>query len=262
MTATIPARPLAGRRQHRAAQMRRARGVVLRVAALAASALALLESPSAAAGGDSIASAPLLSYGDLQVGGGKEKEYWRLDLVAGDRLTLRVDFGELNSSYSFDLFDPGVDDFTLSESTPAVHEEMPLYGSPKRELRVEVPFTGRGTLGVCLINGGNCATYDPIAVSRTFSFLPSVSHKTAVTIRAPRRSGQAIVISARVQSPAGAPVGICLVNDRSVPVRAGTCVARLPARVLRRTGRVRVRFVPDDGWQASAASRRVSIPGR
>jgi hypothetical protein len=31
--------------------------------------------------------------------------------------------------------------------------------------------------------------------------------------------------------------------------------------VLRRTARVRVRFVPDDGWQASSAVRRFSTTG-
>ena len=243
--------------------------------ALLAAVLAVSAPASAAEGGTSIASAPLLQWGepedgigahDIPGGGSSGTDFghafWRVRVFAGDRITGSGSEGMkglcLDAMW---LYAPSVTDASLQTSKPtfetAVKHRGPSCDSHTyRWSWRNVPWTGRATL------------WADFAYQQTFTFAARVSHRTSVRLRpVPRTVPSAratVVVRASVGSAAGKPSGLCAFDRRAqsarrwqqvrrVALRRQACAAAIAADA---TGavRFRVRFLPDRGWLPSAAT--------
>ena len=236
---------------------------------LAAVTAGLLLAPSSATAGTvntTMAAAPELPLGQLVTGGGTTADAWKVNLFAGDQVTLRGDFSSYG--FQFELYPPGVDDYTVRTTDAAVWEK---FSQGPTEVTFAAPFTGLGSVLICQYTGADCGyrLVQPqwAANSPTYSFTLTTTHKTGVVISG-SLPGQvtpkkAISLSASVQSPAGAPTGVCnferLIGRRkatllgTVPVSGGQCAGTVNAG-RRGTVKFRVSFVGDSGWQASSVT--------
>jgi hypothetical protein len=220
-----------------------------------------------ASGGESIASAPTVVYGQVMAGGGMRQEFWRMHLYGGDRVTFIADLGVEpqilggSQEYGFTLYDPSVTDYNIRNVSPAT-EAAPIGG--KNEFTIQSPFSGLGTLDVCQ---GNILADDPCGSwwdldpqADPYSFTATVRHATSLTVSAPTiaRSGASVTIRASASSPAGTPQGTCLIQKRLAPLVAGRCSRRIRLGHGRRA-LVHIAFVPDDGWQAASGHRTIHI---
>jgi hypothetical protein len=257
----------AGRRSRRLGRVARARTTVV---------LALLlgcaGTPAAlAAGGASIAGAPVASPGVLQTGGGQVQEFWRVSLFASDHITVRSDS---TSTLSVELYAPDVDDYTLRSHDPVNGSGNSAMKSGKSEFSFDSPFTGAGTIDICFTQFKDPCWYQRSRVQGAFSFTLAIVHKVDLQIAALPASvarGKRFRLAARVQSPAGMPAGECdfrPVGTRGskavgpVQVRNGVCSARVSSG-LGRKARFKVTFTPADGWSAaSAATRAIRVRKR
>jgi hypothetical protein len=239
------------------------RGVAA-IAACLALAVAVLEAPALAdAAGTSIATAPPMTFGTLQTGGGNYQDFWRFQGYGGDRITIRADLPPTTyeQQLDFSIFSPKIDDYTYDQ-TADVAAYGTYAGAQKQQFTLAVPFTGQGTLVVCEgeYHSANCANPNfPADTMDSYSFTPTVVHAVSLSLSGPtlaRRRSQ-IRLVARVTSPAGVPSGHCIFTG-SVPVTAvaGKCTNKLRA-ANGRSQRVGVQFIPDDGW--SGATRRRTI---
>lgn len=217
-------------------------------------ALLALASVSNASGGASIASAPTVSLGALESGGGPpSQQYWRLPLVAGDALTLDVEdtpqAHECPDSIDLSLYEPSVTDYQIAQAQP-VHTTGYLNSSGKQEFKWTSPFTGAGIFQASGCNNG----------ITSFTFIATVVHPTLLSVHAPAlaRRGSLITVSALVRSPAGVPQGSCLISGKPAPVTGGQCSGRVRLGHGHRQT-IRVAFVPEDGWQASAGHRTIRL---
>ena len=214
-----------------------------------------------ASGGRTIDSAPTLNFGELQTGGGVQSEFWRLPVFGGDRVTFRIDFPAANYS-TLDLrpIAPSWDDFTISQYTEDGLGAI-LEGKSQRIWRS--PFTGLATLWVTPWRNGP-------ELMPSYSFTATAEHASSLSISGvPRRirRGRSFKITARVQSPAGAPAGNCLfqpVGGRGLRPRGpvalvgGVCSATVKAGTGR-SARYRVTFEGADGWLDTSQTTRTVI---
>ncbi|HVE80848.1 MAG TPA: hypothetical protein VNA68_01775 [Candidatus Dormibacteraeota bacterium] len=213
--------------------------------------------PAQAAGGDSIATAPAVQYGELTTGGGKKKEFWRLPVYAGDMVTFRWSgngSGEDpdRSQPVVSFYDPAIDDYKFNMAIGQGRQET---GGGKSEFTFTPPSTGLWSM-----HAAN-ESKSPEDLMWPFSFIATVEHSTAITfISYPRRVSSPrskISLTARVQSPAGNPTGMCAFDKiggivrqfAEVPVQGGYCKATFPVKA-KRSVRYRVRYLPDNGWLA------------
>jgi hypothetical protein len=239
------------------------------VIALAASAPA-----SAAEGGTSIASAPLVQFGasedgigahDIPGGGSSGTDFghafWRVRVFAGDRITGTGSEGMpglcLDSMW---LYAPSVTDASLQRSKPtfetAVKHAGPSCDSHSyRWSWRSVPWTGLATIW------GN------FAYQQTFEFVVRDAHRTRTRFQSVpariRSAGASIAMSASVTSAAGKPTGLCAFDRRQrarswrevrrVALRRGLCAAAIEAGAGGSV-RFRVRFLPGRGWLPSSAT--------
>ena len=243
--------------------------------ALVAAVLVAVAPASAAEGGTSIASAPLLQWGqsedgigahDIPGGGSSGTDFghafWRVRVFAGDRITGSGSEGMkglcLDSMW---LYAPSVTDANLQSSKPTF-ETAVKHSGPSCDSHTyrwswrTIPWTGQATL------------WANFAYQQTFTFVAHVSHRTRVRLRpVPQTvpSGAAtVVVRASVSSAAGKPAGLCAFDRRAqsarrwqqvrrVALRRQACSAAIAAGA---TGsvRFRVRFLPDRGWLPSAAT--------
>jgi hypothetical protein len=243
--------------------------------ALMAIALAASAPASAAEGGTSIASAPLVQWGasedgigahDIPGGGSSGTDFghafWRLRVFAGDRITGTGSEGMkglcLDSMW---LYAPSVTDASLQRSKPTF-ETAVKHAGPSCDSHTyrwswrDVPWTGLATL------------WANFAYQQTFTFVAHVAHRTRTRIPSVPRTipsaGAALALAASVTSAAGKPAGLCAFDRRGqgasrwqqvrrVALRRGLCAAGVkPA--ARGSVRFRVRFVPDRGWLPSSAT--------
>jgi len=252
------------------------------LAPLALVAIVLAASPpaSAAAGGTSIANAPLVQWGepedgigahDIPGGGSSGTDFghafWRVRVFAGDRITGTgsegTNGGCLDSMW---LYAPSVTDATLQRSK-ATFQTAVKHAGPSCNSRTyrwswsNIPWTGLATL------------WANFAYQQTFTFVAHVSHRTRARFRSVPRTvpsaGVAVGLVASVTSAAGKPTGLCAFDRRAqgarwkqvhrVTLRRGLCAAAIKA-AAKGSVRFRVRFVPDRGWlPSSATTPRISI---
>jgi hypothetical protein len=246
------------------------------VIALAASAPA-----SAAEGGTSIASAPLVQFGasedgigahDIPGGGSSGTDFghafWRVRVFAGDRITGTGSEGMpglcLDSMW---LYEPSVRDANLQRSKPtfetAVKHAGPSCDSHSyRWTWRTIPWTGLATI------------WANFAYQQTFTFVARDAHRTRTRFRSvpatvPSTTA-AVGLVASVASAAGKPAGRCAIDRRQqgakrwrevrrVTLRRGLCGAALKAGTTPSV-RFRVRFLPGQGWlPSSATTPRISV---
>jgi hypothetical protein len=250
--------------------------------ALVAIALAASAPASAAEGGTSVASAPLVQWGqpedgigahDIPGGGSSGTDFghafWRVRVFAGDRITGTGSEGMpglcLDSMW---LYAPSVTDASLQRSKPTF-ETAVKHAGPSCDSHTyrwswrTIPWTGRATI------------WANFAYQQTFTFVIRDAHRTRTRFRSVPRAvpsaGAATALEASVTSAAGKPTGLCAFDRRGqgagrwqqvrrVSLRRGLCAAALEAGT---TGsvRFRVRFLPDPGWLASSASTPRIIVG-
>jgi hypothetical protein len=239
------------------------------VAVLAASAPA-----SAAEGGTSIASAPLVQWGahedgigahDIPGGGSSGTDFghafWRVRVFAGDRITGTGTEGMAGLCLdSMWLYGPSVTDASLERTKPtfetAVKHAGPSCDSHSyRWSWRNLPWTGLATI------------WADFAYQQTFTFVVRDAHRTRTRFRSLPRTlpvSAALGLVASVTSAAGKPAGLCAFDRRGqgaarwhevrrVPLRRGFCGAAIrPA--TRPSVRFRVRFLPNRGWLPSSAT--------
>jgi hypothetical protein len=239
------------------------------VIALAASAPA-----SAAEGGTSIASAPLVQWGepedgigahDIPGGGSSGTDFghafWRVRVFAGDRITGTGSEGMpglcLDSMW---LYAPSVSDASLQRSKPtfetAVKHAGPSCDSHSyRWSWRTIPWTGLATI------------WANFAYQQTFTFVVRDAHRTRTRFRSIPTTipsaGVANGMVASVTSAAGKPTGRCAFDRRQrgrswrevrrVTLRRGFCAAAIEAGTTSSV-RFRVRFLPGRGWLPSSTT--------
>lgn len=245
--------------------------------ALAAAVLVVLVTSapaSAAEGGTSIASAPLVQWGqpedgigahDIPGGGSSGTDFghafWRVRVFAGDRITGTGSEGMPGRCLdSMRLYAPSVTDANLQRSKPtfdtAVKHAGPSCDSHtyRWSWRI-VPWTGRATI------------WANFAYQQTFTFVVREAHRTRTRfLSVPKtilHAGAAYGLDASVTSAAGKPTGRCAFDRRQrgrswrevrrVALRRGVCGAALEAGTTTSV-RFRVRFVPARGWLPSSAT--------
>ncbi|OLE22407.1 MAG: hypothetical protein AUG49_19185 [Catenulispora sp. 13_1_20CM_3_70_7] len=217
------------------------------LALAALSALVVAVPAGAAEGGATIASAPVLVWGELQSGVGGQnvgahvtiggRTFWRVPVHVGDRIT---GSGEV-------------------QTTNGCGTNRVLQGScSSRKFRWrwnDVPATGLATIWAAISSE-----------APTFTFVAHVFHRTTVSIaRLTQPVGAALTVHARVRSTVGTPAGTCTLMQRSdggpwqhaatVATRQGKCSARL-SNEARQTVRIRVAFRADGPWLPSAGYTR------
>jgi hypothetical protein len=234
---------------------------------------------SAAEGGTSIASAPLVQFGasedgigahDIPGGGSSGTDFghafWRVRVFAGDRITGTGSEGMpglcLDSMW---LYAPSVRDANLQRSKPTF-ETAVKHAGPSCDSHTyhwswrTIPWTGLATI------------WANFAYQQTFEFVARDAHRTRTRFRSVPRTvpsaSAATALEASVTSAAGKPIGGCAFDRQSagrwqqvrrVALRRGLCAAALEAGT---TGsvRFRVRFLPGRGWlPSSATTPRISV---
>jgi hypothetical protein len=241
--------------------------------AVAVSLLACGLAPGAAnaEGASTIASAGSLPLDSLLVGGGQPIAFYRVALSAGDQIDINYDMlNEPDCGYLY-LFEPSVTDFNFAQAK-AVSSANVHPG--QQAVTLTSSFNGTGTLAVAsdgpraYENPSDPPLQTPVygcTVVTPFSLTAAVVHLTQVSFqRLPIRissPSRRLRLAARVQSPAGTPVGRCLFERvaHALPVRVteaatrnGVCTASVRAGG---PGPVsfRVTFT-GSGWQTAKAS--------
>jgi len=248
---------------------------LIAVTAIACGTWASTSAPAGATGASTIATAGELPLGSLVVGGGQPIDFYRVALSAGDQIDIDYDMlNEPNCGYLY-LFEPTVTDFNLAQAKAVSSVNVHLG---QQSVTLTSSFNGLGTLAVAMDGPGSphYPNYPPLqspvyqcTVVTPFSLTATVEHLTQVSFgslpshfSSPRRR---LRLQARVQSPAGTPIGTCMFEriQGSLPVRVaqtstrnGVCTASVSAG---RTGSYRVTFT-GAGWQtAEATSHVVSV---
>jgi hypothetical protein len=235
---------------------------------------------SAAEGGTSIASAPLVQWGaqedgigahDIPGGGSSGTDFghafWRVRVFAGDRVTGTGSEGMAGLCLdSMWLYSPSVTDASLQRSKPTF-ETAVKHAGPSCDSHGyrwswrNVPWTGVATI------------WANFAYQQTFEFVVRDAHRTRTRFQSvPQRipsAGVSTAMSASVTSAAGKPNGRCAFDRqqrgrswrevRRVTLRRGLCAAALEAGTTTSV-RFRVRFLPGRGWlPSSATTPRLSV---
>ena len=241
------------------------------LALAALSALVVAVPAGAAEGGATIASAPVLVWGELQSGVGGQnvgahvtiggRTFWRVPVHVGDRITGSGEVQTTNGcgTNRVQLYGPEVTDGNFWDSKPLSASGGLFQGScSSRKFRWrwnDVPATGLATIWAAISSE-----------APTFTFVAHVFHRTTVSIaRLTQPVGAALTVHARVRSTVGTPAGTCTLMQRSdggpwqhaatVTTRHGACSARL-SNEARRTVRIRVAFRADGPWLPSAGYTR------
>jgi hypothetical protein len=229
---------------------------------------------SAAEGGTSIASAPLVQWGasedgigahDIPGGGSSGTDFghafWRVRVYAGDRITGSGTEGMAGLCLdSMWLYAPSVSDASLQRSKPtfetAVKHAGPSCDSHSyRWSWRTIPWTGRATI------------WANFAYQQTFEFVVRDAHRTRTRFpsipRTVPSTTTAVGLTASVTSVAGKPKGRCAFDRRQrgrswrevrrVALRRGLCAAAIEGGTTKSV-RFRVRFLPGRGWLPSSAT--------
>jgi hypothetical protein len=235
----------------------------------ALSALFALAVPAGATeGGATIASAPVLVWGELQSGvGGRNvganieiggRTFWRVPVRVGDRITGSGHVQTLNGcgTNRIELYGPEVTDANFWSSKRLSASGTLFQGSCSSRAFSwrwdDIPVTGLATIWAGISEE-----------APTFTFVAHVFHRTTVSIaRLPQPVGSAVAVRARIHASTGTPTGTCAFLQRSdggpwrhvstVSTRDGACSARL-ANAARHTVRIRVQFVADGPWLPATA---------
>jgi hypothetical protein len=126
---------------------RQNRAVVLVAALVAAAVLGVGVSAARASAGASIASAPLLTIGAPQSGGGQGEDFWKVQLAGGDVMDINA-ISPTGKVYDFFLYPPTTIDGTLGH-TSALGEVQTTNGvTATQEVSLQAPYSGAFVLAV------------------------------------------------------------------------------------------------------------------
>jgi len=250
--------------------MARTRLVLILAGALAGAAV-LIGAASAGEGGATIATAPLLVWGELQSGTGGNNfaatqpagdggsTFWKVTVHVGDRITGVGHVATQNGCAlnRVELYGPEVTDANIWQSKKLSGSGGLFQGSCNSAGRFawrwdDLPITGTATLWMRI---GSEAP--------TFTFKAYVFHRTEITIaRIAQPVGGAVTVHARITSTVGTPTGICTFLQRTddgawtraarIPAAHGSCVAHI-TNSAKSTVRIRVQFSSEDDYLASTA---------
>jgi hypothetical protein len=235
-----------------------------------------IAAPAGATGASTIATASELPLGSLVVGGGQPIDFYRVALSAGDQIDINYDMlSEPNCGYLY-LFDPTVTDFSLAQAKAV--SGVNVKPGPQ-SVTLTSSFNGLGTLAVAIDGPSSYqlpgypplqTPVDPCTVVTPLSLTATVEHLTQAYfgslpghLSSPR---QRLHLQARVQSPAGTPIGTCLFErlEGSLPVRVaqtstrnGLCTASIRAG---RSGSFAYRVtLTGAGWQTAQATSHMVV---
>jgi len=224
--------------------------------------------PASADGGTSIAGAPAVTPGVQQFGntangglvGGCRYQYWLLNTVAGDQVT--VDWESASEELMLSVYAVGTTDFSLGDTRPYVYFYLNDNG------KAQSVFTAPKT-GAMPVQFRTCHT----STHGPYDFLATVRHATVVSFQQPAVLARAGTLQVSVHNPDGAAITSGV--EALVQVRLGseawatvgsamltgaptTIGYILPASYAGRTAQVRV--VAGGAGYLSAASATASIP--
>jgi hypothetical protein len=252
-------------------------GLIATAVAVSSLVCGLAPGAANAEGASTIASAGSIPLDSLVVGGGQPIDFYRIALSAGDQIDIDYDMlGEPNCGYLY-LFDPTVTDFNLAQAKAVSSVNVRLG---QQAVTLTSSFNGSGTLAVAIAGPStyqspsypplqtpvyNCTVVTPFSLTAAVEHLTQVSFQRLPTqLSSPNRH---VRLAARVQSPAGAPVGNCMFErvTHSLPVRITEATARngLCTASVRAGGPGLVTFrvtFTGTGWQtAKANSEPISV---
>jgi hypothetical protein len=170
-------------------------------------AVAVVVSASLAAGGTSIANAPVVVSGQQNFGNtanipqdssGYRREYWRLNLIAGDALTLNFGIGSPSVDVDVLLYPAGITDFNVLRTNSVESEDPQSNG--KGQLTYSAPGTGTYPLMFRTCCGTNSSRHGP------FDFVAYIKHRLKLFIPLTPSVSRTGTIAVQVKSPEGSPI--------------------------------------------------------
>jgi hypothetical protein len=187
-----------------------------------------------------IASAPLLTVGNFEAGGGTGTDFWRVRLVGGDKVRLAVT-SPVGNGYRFNLYAPGTTDAKFPGANP-VSTVATGFASGSNTLTLQAPYTATFIFAVCenAINGfcgnvqGGAGGTDPM---NPYTFTPTISKgpKTSTTLKVSagsvtygRETGLKFTVSVKALSATGTPAGTVTLDAGTVnAVEVKVCTVKL-----------------------------------
>lgn len=163
----------------------------------------VLAATSLAAGGTSVANAPVVASGKQNFGNtanmprdrnGYHNEYWRLQLVSGDAVTINHGVASAQARYLLCWWPVGVTDFNIYNTSSSGCDEPDANG--KSQLTFSAPRTGVYPLRFQSYGSG----------SGPFEFVTYIRHGMRLFIPATSSVSRTGSVSVQVRNPDGAPV--------------------------------------------------------
>jgi hypothetical protein len=187
-------------------------GVSLVVVAAALGALPL----ALAAGGHTIATAPLITARQLHVGNTGQvpergtcflgnstfNEYWRVRLTAGDALTVNFGITEINVDFTVALYPHGTTDRSVDGARSLASVTVGANGSGRLIFRAARSGTHPLRFSSC---GGH--------QTGPFEFRALVKHRALLALSSPRSIDRGSTVAVQVRTPDGKPI-----TDRALRV--------------------------------------------
>jgi hypothetical protein len=99
---------------------------------------------------DTIAGGSLMPVGNFESGGGNAIDFWKVHLLAGDKVQFSVQTPYVNccQGYAFDLYPPGTTDTNFRQKAPSASTGTP-EGNVTSVVELTAPHTGTFILAVC-----------------------------------------------------------------------------------------------------------------
>jgi hypothetical protein len=243
--------------------------------------------PVLAAGGKDIASAPLVTFGQQQVGntatdggqgpgtaadscpGPKENSWWNLPVTASDAVT--IDYttsGQPGASgqHGLYLYSVGTTDHTVQQTSPEVRSESGTNGKGQ----IVFTATRSGTMPM-VISAFSCYRND---IAGPYNFTAYVRHAVLLSVprqRSLRRTG---TINVTVRNPDGGPISDAGLSV-ALQVRRGSSIRtvgratsangvasisyRVPASLRRRRVGLRAQAKGDDYITKTSSSQSLKV---
>lgn len=235
-------------------------GLVLALASLA------IVGVASAAGGSSIASAPAVTFGQPQFGNTsccadpaasqKHSEWWRLPLIAGDRVTIDIayDASGQGALTSVQAFPPDTTDFNVAQAKPVASESVDFAFQrlpAKSEIKFSANQSGYWPLEFFTQTDGGFTT-------TPYQFTAYVKHAIVLAAKATIGRGRgSVLVSAH--TPDGKPVA-----DGAVRIRLLARVASTWRQLTQRTavaGRAVLKFSTPAALRGKTTSLRIAASG-
>ena len=162
-------------------------------------------------------SAPALTIGAFEAGGGNTVDFWRIALATGDKASFSV-AGPAGARYKFELYSPETTGQSFTSSNPVAQSET---SGAKETITLQAPSSGNFLLAVCENPDGTCA-------AGFTGYLPSKSPMDPYTF----------TTAVATASPAAA--SLALVRQRVRIARSGSLTIKVTCSGAPCSGRLRL----------------------